>query len=179
MQPQFTRTQLTIFLSMILVADLIMITVIVGTLSSARTGALVAVAGIVIPVLIFWGLIPLVAGLMGWFELRRRYPGVGAPNYHGNTAIISPAFGRSWIGLNNVIEAEPDDDYLHMRVWAPLGGWRMPVSIPWAAIPEIEPYKKDRAILHLDGSPRVFVPLSLVRNEIALRAELSEAQGAA
>jgi hypothetical protein len=178
MQPQFTRTQLTIFLSMMMAIDLIMIAVIVGTLASPRLSAVVVAAGIVFPALFFWVLIPVIAGCMGWFGIRRRFPAVGNPVFRGDAPMISPGFNRSWMGLNNVVEAYTDDDHLHMRVWAPFGGWRMPVSIPWGAVPEITPFKKDRAILHIDGGPRLFVPLRLVRNEMALRASMREAQGA-
>ena len=174
MQIQFTRTQLIAFLCIVLVGDLVLVTTLVSTQVSPVMGAIVVGAGLGIPVLIFTFLVPAAAGALGWFSLRRLYPGTGLAVFRGDVPMISMGIGRSWMGLNNVIEAYADDDHLHMRILAPIPRTRMPVSIPWAAVVSIDPHGKFRSKVMLESGPRLFLPVHLTRNEVALRASLDQ-----
>lgn len=179
MQMQFTRTQLTVFLTMILAVDLLVVTVLIGSQTSPKVGAIALACGIFIPIVIFWLIVPSVAGAMGWWRLRRLYPGVGNPDYRSDAPMISPGLGKPWLGLNNVVEAAPDEDHLHMRIWVPFGKGRMPVSIPWAAVTSIEPFKRRYSTLTLEQGPKLYLPDHLVRAEMALRESLRAAEPSA
>ncbi len=176
MQIQFTRTQLIAFVSMLILSDVVLVSVIVGSQVSPTMGIVAGAAGILIPLALFTLVVPLAAGAMGWFTLHRLYPQVGTPVFRSDAPMISPAFGSPWVGLNNVTEAYADEEHLHMRLFSLTKRSRMPVSIPWARVVAIEPFKKDRAILRLETGPSIYVPKRLVAAEMALRASLDDSE---
>jgi len=177
-QLQMTRTQMRWFLLVLLGVDAIMIGAIMGVVISPRMGLVGFALGGVLPIAVFRGLIPLIAGAVGWWSLQRIYPPTGTASFDAKTPLTSMSIRSPMLGMNNCIEVAQDDDHLHLRIFGLIGPPIMPISIPWAAMTSITVSRRGVAAVILDQGPKLWFPGKLLAREIELRAQL-DAPGSA
>ena len=169
---QFTRNQLRGFLFVMLTMDALLIGALLWFAASPTVGMIGFACGLLLPFLIFRGLVPVLAGMMGWWTLQRLYPPHGFPPIDPKAPLATIALRKRFLGINNCIEAAADDDHLHLRIFGLIGPPMMPISIPWVAMTSITVPHRTVAAIVLDQGPRMWVPEKLVAREIALRMEL-------
>lgn len=175
MSLQFTRNQLRAFLCVMLGMDAILIGAILGLTLSPMMGLVGFAGAMLLPFLIFRGVVPVLAGAMGWWKLQRLYPPVGSPIYEEKAPLTSLALRLPFLGINNCIEAVQDERYLHLRIFGLIGPPMMPVSIPWGAMTSITVPRRGVAAVVLDQGPRMWFVENLLAREIELREELAAA----
>ena len=69
-----------------------------------------------------------------------------------------------------------DENHLHLRMFDvfAIGGMK-PVSIPWAAITDLDPSMLGRVKLTILSAPSLWVPKELVSEELEIRASMEQA----
>lgn len=165
-----SRKGLLTFLSIMFVVDAVFIGAVVGATSkSAGKGLLVGALAAGLPVLVIFGLVPLIVNAMGWGALARAYRAERALNFPGAAAMSSIAIRSRGMRLNNCIGAIADDDHLHLSIQFPRSRMLPDVSIPWEAVTDIQASKRV-ARLELVSAPPIWVPSSLVQRELEVRS---------
>jgi len=172
-QLQMTRSQMRWFLLVLLGVDAIMIGAIMGVAISPRMGLVGFALGAVLPIAVFRGLIPLIAGAVGWWSLRQFYPPSGTASFDDRTPLTSMSIRSPALGMNNCVESAQDDDHLHLRIFGLVGPPMMPISIPWAAMTSITVSRRGVAAVILDQGPKLWFPGKLLAREIELRDQLA------
>lgn len=164
-----------LFLGVISIGDGVLIGAGVGAASrSVATGILVGAASAGAT----WGIVVAIGTAIAhcgtWARLWRRYPASDVSAFDSGARVISMALGHAWWQVNNAIEARADDACLNLRLAIPALGGERPLAVPWEAVRSITPSSFGRAKLDVEGIA-LWVPRVLVKNELALREAMAEA----
>ncbi|CAE7662721.1 unnamed protein product [Symbiodinium necroappetens] len=165
--------QLVIVIIMVELASAMMVFGLLASQGRIGLGIGLALTILVIPLV----LIPLtlygLGTLVGWRSAAALYPETPDAPTPKSRRVCSMAVRWPFMGFNNVILSATDESHLHLRFVDVFSFGTPPLSIPWAAVTEITPSALGRAKLTIIDAPPMWVPKELVKDEVALRKEMT------
>lgn len=171
-----TRSGIKAFLLIICVMDALMIGVLMGATVHPLAGLATGGALLLAPVALVPLVMLLIGSISGWGKIAARFP---AQPKGAKPAPTLSSIALRWAGFryNNCIEWCADDDYLHLSMAMPFSLAHPDLSIPWGEA-ELREVKRDWYRIDAGGFA-IFVPVAMVKKEMALRTEIDSGAGTA
>jgi hypothetical protein len=80
-------------------------------------------------VVMWYGVLRLIAFLTGWTRFAERYPGVSTPT---GERVRASTLGVGWGSYNNCVRFVADEEGLHISLWRIFSIGHAPLFIPWS-----------------------------------------------
>ena len=80
-------------------------------------------------VVMWYGVLRLIAFLTGWTRLAEQYPGVSTPT---GERVRASTLGVGWGSYNNCVRFVADEEGLHISLWRIFSIGHAPLFIPWS-----------------------------------------------
>ena len=166
--------QLVITVVLVELASAVMVFAILASQGQTWLGVAFGAGILIFPVVLIPLVINGIASLTGWRTLARNYPEAESAPPESERKTLSMGIRWPLMSVNNAILGAADERHLHL-MFVPLFSFGIgPVSIPWAAVTEIEPSTFGRIKLTILGGPSLWVPREMVRDELEVRAAMGE-----
>ncbi len=159
--------QFAIVIVLIEAASALMVFALLASQGRPGFGVAVGAGIIVMPFILIPATLKAISSVARWPVLASLYPEVESAPEPKSRRLCSIAIRSAFIGINNCVLADTDEDHLHLRMPAIFDWGMRPLSIPWAAVTEIDSSMLGRVKLTILDGPSLWVP----RERLSWRGE--------